>query len=328
MADSLTGVSGALSSRRRGSAWNNKIARWCWLFALPAIILSALFSFYPMVMSWWYSFLDWSGFTTKGQFIGLGNYRELIHDSTFWSAFGRSFVFMLVGTPIQIGVALLLAIVLNNQVLKLSPLFRTMIFLPVVTSAAIVGIVMTFVLGSFQGPVNQALLDLHLVGSPIKFLSNPHTALWSVLGIYVWKNIGITMIYWLAALQTVPNQLYEAAKIDGATGRQTVRHITVPLLLPFAILIVILTAKGALHTFAIVQATTGGGPYFSTEVIETYIYQTAFAATDSGGVPRLGYASAAGCFFGIATLLIALIQAWAARKVNNMRGQLKTEAGA
>jgi multiple sugar transport system permease protein len=149
-----------------------------------------------------------------------------------------------------------------------------------------------------------------------------------VLGIHVWKNIGITMIYWLAALQTVPTQLYEAAKVDGAAGRQMIRHITIPLLLPFAILIVILTAKGALHTFAIVQATTGGGPYFSTEVIETYIYQTAFAANDTGGVPRLGYASAAGCFFGIATLLIALVQAWAVRKVNTIRGQLKTEAGA
>jgi multiple sugar transport system permease protein len=328
MDESLTGAGSALTGRRRGPARNSKVTRWCWLFTLPAVILSALFSFYPMVMSWWYSFLDWSGFSAKGDFIGLANYRELLHDSTFWSAFGRSFVFMLVGTPIQIGIALLFAIVLNNQVLKLSPFFRTMIFLPVVTSAAIVGIVMTFVLGSFQGPVNQALLDLHVIGAPIKFLSNPHTALWSVVGIHVWKNIGITMIYWLAALQTVPTQLYEAAKVDGAAGRQVLRHITVPLLLPFAILIVILTAKGALHTFAIVQATTGGGPYFSTEVIETYIYQTAFAANDTGGVPRLGYASAAGCFFGIATLLIALIQAWAVRKVNTVRGQLRTEAKA
>lgn len=317
-----------MQAHARRASRNGTVARWCWLFALPAAILSAMFSFYPMVMSWWYSFLDWPGFTAKGDFIGLSNYRELVHDSKFWSAFGRSFVFMVVGTPIQIGIALVFAVVLNNQVLKLAPVFRTMIFLPVVTSAAVVGIVMTFVLGSFQGPVNQVLLDLHLTGAPIKFLSDPHTALWSVLGIHIWKSVGITMIYWLAALQTVPTQLYEAAKVDGANIRQTVRHITMPLLLPFAILIVILTAQGALHTFAIVQSTTGGGPYFSTEVIETYIYQTAFAGSDTGGVPRLGYASAAGCFFGVATLVIALIQALAVRKVNNIRGQLKTEAGA
>ena len=187
---------------------------------------------------------------------------------------------------------------------------------------------MTFVLGSYQGPVNAVLLGLHLVNTPIEFLSNPHTALWSVIGVQVWKNFGMTMIYWLAALQTVPTEYYEAAKVDGAGRWQLLKHITVPILLPFAVVILVLTAKENLHTFALVQAMTQGGPYFATQVIEVFIYQTAFATDQSGGVSRLGYASAAGCLFGLATLVIAFVQVWAIKKARDLRGQLQTKDAA
>jgi len=297
---------------------------------LPAAVLSALFTFYPMVMSWWYSLLDWTGFTERGDFIGLDNYWRLVQDQQFWAAFGRSIAFVLVGTPVRVVLALVIAILLNNQLLKLAPVFRTFFFIPVITTAAVVGVVMSFMLGSYQGPVNQLLMMAHILPEPVKFLSDPNTALWSVLGVHVWKGTGHTMIYWLAALQTVPTTYLEAAKVDGAGPLRIARHITWPILLPFAVVIIILTAQSDLHTFALVQAMTEGGPYFSTQVIEVYIYQTAFAAgsSESGnaGVPQLGYASAAGCFFGTVTLVIALAQAWAIRKVNAVRGQLR-EAG-
>lgn len=296
--------------------------RWCYVLMVPSLVLAALFTFYPMVMSWYYSLLDWTGFTADKTFIGLDNYRETIHDSMFWDAFGRSFLFVVVAGSVHIVASLLVAIVLNDQALKLSPLFRTMFFLPVVTTAAIVGIVMTFVLSPFHGPINTALLDLGLVDAPIDFLGDPHTALWSVMGVQVWKNFGITMIYWLAALQTVPRVYYEAARVDGAGAWNLLRHITVPILTPFAIIITLLTANGTLHVFAIVQTMTQGGPYFSTQVIETYIYQTAFVSEQSGGVPRLGYASAAGCFFGVVVMVIALMQGLAARKAASIRSQL------
>lgn len=295
---------------------------WCYIFMIPAGILSLMFTFYPMVMSWYFSFLDWSGITVERTFIGWGNYRELIQDHMFWASFGRSFIFMAVGTPVQVGVALLVAIALNNQVRRLSTTFRTLFFLPAVTTVAIVGVVMTSVFSVYNGPVNAVLQWMHLINAPIDFLGSPKTALWTVLGVQVWKNVGITMIYWLASLQTVPQEYYEAAKVDGAGRRHLLRHITVPLLIPFAVIITVLTANANLHTFAIVQTMTRGGPYFSTQTIEVFIYQTAFVTTDTGGVPRLGYASAAGCLFGIATLFIALAQAWAARKVAMARRQL------
>jgi ABC-type sugar transport system permease subunit len=314
--------------QRRVGGWYQRVTtRWCYVFLLPALILTAMFTFYPMIMSWVYSTMNWSGFTNDMDFIGLGNYRELIADERFWKSFGRSMIFVLVGTPLRVGLALLVAIILNRKVMRLSPAFRTMFFLPVMASASIIGVVMTFVLSPNNGPVNKVLLTAGVVDSPIEFLSDPKLALWSVLLVHVWKNFGTTMIYWLAALQTVPEEYYEAARIDGAGAWQLLRHITMPILIPFALIIIVLTAKENLHAFGIVQAMTQGGPYFSSEVIEVYIYKTAFAPDQAGGLPRLGYASAAGCFFGTATLLFALVQLWAARKVADTRRELNKARG-
>lgn len=311
---------------------NDRISRystpfWCYVFMLPATILAGMFTFYPMVMSWVYSTMDWNGFSSARTFIGLGNYRELVGDGLFWDAFLRSLAFVVVGTPVRVVVALVLAVILNNEALKLSPAFRTMFFLPVVTTAAIVGIVMTFVLGSYGSPINEVLQTLNLRNTPVEFLSNPNSSLWSVLLVHSWKNTGITMIYWLAVLQTVPQSYYDAARVDGAGAFATLRHITVPILAPFAVVIIVLTANENLHAFAIVQAMTEGGPYFSSQVIEVYIYQTAFASETSGGIPRLGYASAAGCFFGTAALLLAMLQGLALRRSQRMRGELAAARG-
>jgi multiple sugar transport system permease protein len=290
---------------------------------VPSTVLAALFTFYPTVMSWYFSFLDWSGFSDSAHFTGLGNYRELMHDPLFWHAFGRSLLFVLVAVPIRMGLSLIVAIVLNNQALKLSPLFRTLFFLPVVTTGAIVGVVMSLLYSPFNGPINHALMGIGVINKPIDFLGSPGSSLWSVMAVEIWKNFGITMIYWLAALQTVPREYQEAAALDGAGRWQTLRYITGPLLLPFTAIITLLTANNTLHTFGIVQSMTAGGPYFSSQTIEVYIYQTAFAPDSANAIPRLGYASAAGCLFGVCIMLIALLQLWAGRSVARTRAQLK-----
>lgn len=299
-----------------------RIQLWCLAFVLPGVVLGGLFTFYPIVMSWYYSLVQWNGFGNARTFVGLENYRKLAHDGYFWSAFGRSFLFVVVAVPIRLALSLLVAMVLNNQALKLSKFYRTFFFLPVVTTSAIVGIVMTFVLSPFHGPVNQALQHLSIVGSPVDFLGNSHTALWSIMGVEVWKDFGITMIYWLAALQTVPREYQEAAAVDGAGAWHTFRHVTAPILLPFGAIITVLTANNTLHLFALVQSMTQGGPYYATQVIEVFIYQTGFASENSGGVPQLGYASAAGCLFGLAVMVIALLQLWAVKRGNRIRSTL------
>jgi multiple sugar transport system permease protein len=311
----MTAILASGRSRRRTQLW-------CLGFMAPGLILAGLFAFYPMVMSWYYSLVQWNGFGSARTFIGLENYRNLVQDHYFWAAFGRSFLFVVVAVPIRLGLALLIAIVLNNQALKLSKFYRTFFFLPVVTTSAIVGIVMTFVLSPFHGPVNQALQQLSITGGPLDFLGDSHLALWSIMGVEIWKDFGISMIYWLAALQTVPKEYHEAAAVDGANTWQAFRRITLPILLPFAAIITVLTANSTLHLFALVQSMTQGGPFYATQVIEVFIYQTGFASENSGGVPQLGYASAAGCLFGLAVMVIALLQLWAVKRANRVRSQL------
>lgn len=293
---------------------------------MPSLLLGLMFTFYPTVMSWYFSLLDWSGFTDDAAFIGFENYRELVGDQLFWDAFGRSFLFVVVAVPVRLVLALVVAVILNNQVLRMAPVFRTLFFLPVVTTAAIVGVVMSLLFSPFDGPANEILLRLNLVDQPVDFLGDPGSVLWTLMGVEVWKHFGITMIYWLAALQTVPRTYYEAAALDGAGPWQLMRHITVPILLPFAAIITLLTANNTLHVFGIVQAMTAGGPFFSSQVMEVYIYQTAFAP-EGGGVPRLGYASAAGCLFGISVMIIAVLQVWAGKKVADTRTHVGRRAG-
>jgi len=295
-------------------------ARWCYLFALPNLILAGMFTFYPTVMSWYFSFLDWSGFTSDKEWVGFENFREIINDSFFWDAYVRSFLFMAVAVPIQVVLALIVALILNDQSYKLGPFFRTVFFLPVVTSAAIIGIVMTFVFSPFNGPVNKFLLQMNLTDRPIDFLGDPDTALWTVAGVWIWKWFGITMIYWLAALQVVPQELYEAARIDGANRWSLHKDITLPMVFPFAVVIVLITVVGSLNVFGLVQTMTGGGPFFASEVMEVYIYRNAFGES---GIPRLGYASAAALFFGITVLGLSLLQGWGLKKANDARAQMR-----
>lgn len=296
-------------------------ARWCYLFMLPNLILAAMFTFYPTVMSWYFSFLDWSGFTSEKEWVGLENFRQIIHDTYFWDAYKRSFLFMLVAVPIQVVLALIVALILNDSSYRLGPFFRTIFFLPVVTSAAIIGIVMTFVFSPFNGPGNKILLNAGLIERPVDFLGGPSTALWTVAAVWIWKWFGITMIYWLAALQVVPQDLYEAAKLDGANRWSLHKDITLPMVFPFAVVIILITVVGSLNVFGLVQTMTGGGPFFASEVMEVYIYRNAFG---EGGIPRLGYASAAALFFGITVLGLSLLQGWGLKKANDARSAMKS----
>lgn len=311
---------GADPSRKleRGTSLRQQLwsARWCYLFMLPSLILTGMFTFYPIVASVWFSLLNWSGFTSDAYFVGMANYAQVIQDDFFWSAFRRSFLFMFASVPVKLTLALLIALVLNDAALRLSPLFRTLFFVPVVTTTAIVGIVMTFILSPFNGPVNIAMLFLGVIERPVDFLGEADSALWTVIAVEIWKWLGQPMIYWLAALQTVPVVLYEAAKVDGATAWQQFRHITAPLIKPFAIVIVLITAVGTLKVFALVQTMTGGGPFFATEVMEVYIYRTAFGSAASQSLPRLGYASATAVFFGVTVMAIAVVQWLVARRLN------------
>ena len=302
--------SGHRNGRKKSVLARLRESWWIYLFLLPTLLGYGIYTVYPLVASWWYAFLDWPGFAARGEFIGLANFQLLLADDLFWNSFRNSLIFLVVSVPLRVGVALLLAIVLNRPSTPARGLFRTLLFLPVVTTGAIIGVVFTLILDA-SGPVNAALVWAGLTESPVNFLGQSGTSLASVIGVWVWTWLGITLIYWLAALQTIPSELYEAARIDGATSWSEFRHITLPLLRPFLVIITLIDMVGALNVFDLVMTLTGGGPAFSSEVVELYIYRTAFGAT----VPQLGYASAAAVLFGLLTMGLAVAQALGIRAV-------------
>ena len=301
---------GAKGARARPRRRRNKIREvwWIYLFLLPTIVGYGGYTVYPLLATWWYGLLDWPGFAATGKFIGIGNFRHLIHDPLFWNAFRHSLEFMVVGVPLRVGLALFLALVLNAKRTPLKGLFRTLFFLPVVTTGAIVGIVFTLILDA-TGPVNFALVKASLLESPVNFVADAHTSLWTGVAVWTWKWLGITLIYWLAALQTISRDVHEASQIDGATAWREFRHVTLPLLKPFLIIITLIDTVAALNVFDLLQTLTAGGPTFSSEVVEIFIFRNAFKAT----IPQLGYASAAATLFGVITIAFALVQALGVR---------------
>src|SRR5699024_5938415 len=217
----------ATSTPARGSRARGTDLMWIYLFIVPGLVLTSLFIFYPMGASWYFSLTEWNGFSDAKSFVGLENSRELVEDGLFWGAFGRSMIFVLVGVPLRVVLALILAIVLNNVIRgRLSTFFRTVFFLPVMAAASVIGVVLTFVLSPSNGPVALFLEGTGISDAQVEFLSDPAIALWSALLLHTWKNFGMTLIYWLAALQTVPAEYYEAAEVDGAGAVQRLMKVT------------------------------------------------------------------------------------------------------
>ncbi|MQA02191.1 MAG: ABC transporter permease subunit [Streptosporangiales bacterium] len=291
--------------------------RWLYFFLLPTAVLYGLYTLWPILASYWYSLLDWNGFDADKKFVGIANYREVFADPLFWNTLKITGLFMVITVPLRVGASLLIAVVLNHPRLPFVRLFRTAFFLPVVTTTAIVGVVMQFIFDPASGPVNLALMKADIASQGIDFLGSSSTALWTVMGVHTWKWLGVTMIYWLAALQTIPRELHEAARVDGANGWQVFRHVSLPMLTPFLVIITLLTVEQNLQIFDLMLTMTNGGPMYATEVIEIYIYRWAFTAS----VPRLGFASAAAVVFGLVMLVVAVVQYLGIRAARSSVGE-------
>lgn len=270
---------------------------WAYIFILPQALFFFGFSIYPIVMSYVYSLYNWDGLGPLKDFVGWGNYiRILFHTPRFWADFGHSLVYTAGFTIISVLAGLILALILNEPRFKGKAIYRTIYFLPVVTTTAIVGIIMHNIFG-IQGFFNQVLQFLHISNMPIHWLDNSTLAMGVLIVVGSWKYIGITMIYWLTGLQMIPNELYEASRIDGAKYWQTTRYITIPLLLSVGATILLLTIVGGMQVFDLVRTLTNGDPYFSTETIELFIYRNAF--NPKAGTIQIGFASAAGVILGV-----------------------------
>jgi multiple sugar transport system permease protein len=274
---------------------------------MPTIILYGMYTIYPLLATFYYSLLEWTGFQRSGTFCGLENYRELFSDPLFFNSLKVTLQFTVLVVPLRFLFSLAVGLLLNWNAMKAKSAFRTLIFIPVVTTSAIIGTIMNMVFDPAKGPVNLFLTSLGFIDKQVYFLGNADTALITAGIIWVWKWLGISLIYWIASLQSIPEELYEAARIDGAGPIKSFVHITAPLLVPFAIIIFILTLSDSFRVFDLMLTLTGGGPFFRTEAIELFIYRWAFGAS----VPDIGYASSAASIFGLLFICITAIQVFA-----------------
>ncbi|GIP14875.1 sugar ABC transporter permease [Paenibacillus montaniterrae] len=283
---------------------NKSLYSWAYLFMLPQLLMLAVFTIYPIVMSYVYSFYDWSGIGPLQQFIGWDNFYSVMTDRYFWNAYRNNLIYIGFTVLITLPAALLAALLLNLAYFKGKVVYRTLLFLPVVTTTAIVGVVLKSMFGTDNAIVNLVLQQFNLIKEPIGWLSGPYTSMLVLIGAGIWKVFGMIMIYWLAGLQSLPKEIYEAARIDGAGWWAALRYITIPLLLPVSAVILLLTVMNGIHVFDLVTTLTGGGPFFATDMVDLYIYRYAFG---TGGFPQQGYASAAGIIFGMSIFVISLV---------------------
>ena len=296
---------------------------WSYVFLLPMLALVGLFVVYPLVASLHITLYDWNGIGNPTRYVGLKHFFTVARDPLFWQAFQHTFTYAAVLVPIQLTIALILALVLNNPRLKGSTIYRAIYFSPVVTSAALVGIVMSMLVGSVGSEVNTRLMEAGILSQPIDVLGDPRFALAAIIGVGIWHTLGYNLVYFLAGLQSIPQQIYEAADVDGAGPIAKFVFVTVPMLREVGLVILFLAILGSLQVFDLVLVMTGGGPYFSSEVVSTYIYHYAFTPASIQAESNVGYASAAALFMGIMVMGLTLLQLVAVRYARQRQSELK-----
>ncbi|MDX1997169.1 MAG: sugar ABC transporter permease [Thermoanaerobaculia bacterium] len=271
--------------------------RAAWWFLAPALLLLGGFFFLPVLVAFGLSFTDWDLYALADpanvRFVGLDNYLELFRLPLFWQALGNTVYFAVVGGLLAMGVALGLALLLHSKLARWTTFYRTALFSPVVTTLVAVAVVWRYLLHTRYGFVNYLLGTVGI--EPIDWLGDPSWSIPAILLLATWKNFGYNMLLFLAGLQAIPEELYEAARIDGASAWAEFRHVTLPMLRPTFVFVGILTLVGYLQLFAEPYVMTQGGPVQSTVSIVYLMYDEGFKWWN------MGFASA------VAFVLLALI---------------------
>ncbi len=288
------------SEGRLPAAARRREALWAYFLLSPAIILFIVFIAGPLIGAIVLSFYHWD-LLTPSKYAGIANYRELSHDAKFWQAVRNTFVFAFWSLVLHIGIGLVLALMVQRTihgVLKYA--FRTSVFFPVIMSWAAVSLIWLYILDPNYGFINYYLDKL---GIPTKsWLLMPDTAMRALILIDLWKTVGFTFILLLAGLQSIPDHLYEAAKIDGAGSWRRFIDVTIPMLSPTLFLTAVLTFIGAFQIFDPMFIMTGGGPLGKTDTVVLHIYNTGFKRFE------MGYASAMAIIVFLIILVMTLIQ--------------------
>ncbi|MCE3235066.1 MAG: permease component of ABC-type sugar transporter [Vampirovibrio sp.] len=279
--------------------------RWAWFFLAPCLLGLIIFTYLPVFASLGLSFSYWNLLGTP-RFIGLENYANVLSDPLFWKSFGTTWWFVLWSGVLEVAIALVLAVWLNRAI-RGQTFFRTAYFLPFITPMVSVALVWGWLYDPSYGMFNWLLQQAHLIGKPIPWLYDPKTALWAVIILRVWKDIGYNIVIFLAGLQAVPPSLYESASLDGASGWRTFWLVTLPMITPTLFFVSIMTLINGFQAFDSVYLLTQGGPEHSTELLVYWMFKNAFEFY------KIGPASAIAYILFVVILLLTLGQ-WQLRK--------------
>lgn len=262
-----------------------------WLFVAPALVVIAVFFLLPAMASLLLSLTDFDLYALSDsrnmRWVGLGNYIDLLQRPLFWQALGNTLYFVVVGVPVSIAVSLVAALLLNSTAARFTPFFRTALFAPVVTTVVAVAVIWRYLFHARYGLINVALDAVGI--APIDWLGDPNWAMPTIILFAVWKNFGYNMIILLAGLQAIPVDLFEAARIDGASRWQQLRYITLPSLLPTLLMVSILTLSGYFQLFAEPYVMTEGGPLQSTMSVLYLVFEDGFKWWNLGAASAVAF---------------------------------------
>lgn len=281
-----------------------------YLFLAPTMILFGIFTVLAVIYAFYLSFHEWNILEPAKPFVGLDNYSRLLGDQRFGGAIVNTLYYTAASVPLTMGLGLLIALLLNNQI-RARGFFRTLFYLPVVTPLVIAAIIWKWVYNGDFGLLNYYLIQLGIIDEPLRWLADPNLAMPAVIITSVWKSVGFSMVVYLAGLQSIPEDFYDAAKVDGAVGWQRLKDITIPLLSSTTLFLAVVSVLGAFQVFTEIFIMTNGGPLGRTTTIVYHIYQTAFKFFD------MGYASAMA--FG----MFAMMFAFTLVQLRVMRGEVE-----
>jgi multiple sugar transport system permease protein len=281
-----------------------------WLFLAPALLVLGVFFLLPVLAALVLSLTDYDLYALADlhnlRFVALGNYWALLQRPLFWSALGHTVYFVVVGVPLSIGVSLGAALLLNSPLARAQAFFRTALFAPVVTTVVATAVVWRYLFNTKYGWIDYLLGRIGI--DPVDWLGDPHWAMPAIILYAVWKNFGYNMIILLAGLQAIPDELYEAARIDGASAWRRFRHVTWPMLGPTLFMVAILTVAGYFQLFAEPYVMTEGGPLQSTTSVLYLMYDEGFKWWN------LGSASAMAFLLFLVTFAVTALMLRAARR--------------
>jgi multiple sugar transport system permease protein len=264
-------------------------AAWC--FVTPALLVIGVFFFLPVLAALAMSLTDFDIYALADarnlRLVGLDNYVRLLQTPLFWQAFGNTLYFVVVGVPLSIAVSLGTALLLHSRLVRFRAFFRTALFAPVVTTLVAVAVIWRYLFHPHYGWLNYLLGRVGM--PPIDWLGDPHWAMPAIIVFAVWKNFGYNMVIFLAGLQGIPEPLYEAARVDGASTWRQFRHVTLPMLAPIVSMVNVLTVAGYFQLFAEPYVMTQGGPMQSTVSVLYFMYEEGFKWWNLGSASAVAF---------------------------------------